>query len=442
MEGGPFAKGQGRGNGIFCRVVLRRGCVGGGGRPSVGGVSRQCRQPHWPSVAEKLAAAFPRERLHPAVVAFVEKSLKTEGGGTRLLQPSGFQAFSLSPRWAVAFSGGADSLALLLLLWAHWPERRGRLLALHFDHRLRGRASAGDERFCRSVCAALGVAYASGAWSAAGGGGGGDGKKCGQQRVSEAQAREARMAFFAGQLSRRRIRCLFLGHQLDDIAETLFMRVARGSGTAGLAAPRPVHHLDNVGVGSGGGGGAAGRGRVHLRPLLTLSKARIVDSLAAAGATWREDASNAEGDFFRNRIRLDVLPRWLEAASGRVPSQARDALAGAALTRAQLEEDADALDEWAGRVARTDADGRLPLTQLAGVPRAVVRRVLHLWLGSLPVASDLSRQGFDSLLDKLMVARSTRFSLGDHGFAVVKRGWLAYQTAASARVVHHKVRSH
>ena len=50
--------------------------------------------------------------------------------------------------WSVAFSGGADSLALLLVLWAHWPERRPRLRVLHFNHRLRGRASRADEAFC------------------------------------------------------------------------------------------------------------------------------------------------------------------------------------------------------------------------------------------------------------------------------------------------------
>ncbi len=87
-----------------------------------------------------------------------------------------------------------------------------------------------------------------------------------------------------------------------------------------------------------------------MRPLLALSKAQIVNALVEAGAAWREDATNMKGDFLRNRIRLDVMPRWLEAAGGGGPSQTRDALAGAALTRAQLEEDADALDQWAERI--------------------------------------------------------------------------------------------
>ncbi|MES2694553.1 MAG: ATP-binding protein, partial [Verrucomicrobiota bacterium] len=73
----------------------------------------------WPARAAALGAAIPRARLHPAVVGWAE------GASKRVT-------------WGVGFSGGADSLALLLLLWAHWPERRGRLRALHFDHRLRG----------------------------------------------------------------------------------------------------------------------------------------------------------------------------------------------------------------------------------------------------------------------------------------------------------------
>ncbi|EIP97035.1 putative ATPase of the PP-loop superfamily implicated in cell cycle control [Opitutaceae bacterium TAV1] len=386
--------------------------------------ARTSSRNRWPAIAARLAAVLPRERLHPAVLAFAAAAETGEAGG----------AGARRERWAVAFSGGADSLALLLLLWAHWPERRGRLLALHFDHRLRGRASAADERFCRVVCASLGVEYAAGARdlpmtrrardSQAGQGGArGDGGVNANEKVSEAAAREARMGFFTAQLSRRRIRCLFFGHQLDDIAETLFMRIARGSGAAGLAAPRPVQALPGI--------GGRRTGRVHLRPLLTLSKADLVAALSAAGATWREDASNGAGDFFRNRIRLDVLPRWLAAAHG------RDALAGAALTRAQLDEDNAALEAWAARLSAPAADDRLPLAPLAGAPRAVLRRVLHGWLAALPTPTDLSRQGFDLLLDKVAAAQPTRFSLGKHGFAIIRQKHLAWQKAPARGQPRH-----
>jgi tRNA(Ile)-lysidine synthase len=299
----------------------------------------------------------------------------------------------------VAFSGGADSLALLLLLWAHWPERREKLVALHFNHRLRGRASEADERFCRRVCAALGVKCAVGRWNL--------GPKGGPRKFSEAAAREARMGFFQREQKRRRAPTLWLGHQQDDIAESMLMRLARGSGTAGLAAPRPVQPWP-------------GR-QFHVRPLLSLKKREIAAALRAAGATWREDGSNACGEHFRNRIRRSVLPAWRRAAEG------RDALAGAALARSLLEEDDTALAAWADRLAGSRPGARLELAPLAAAPRAILRRVLHRWLLAQPDAGDLSRAGFERLLALVQLGRPTRFSLGSQGFAVIRAGALRFE---------------
>ena len=330
----------------------------------------------WKRSAAALAVAVPQSRLHPAVLAWA----KTSG-----------------PRapWTVAFSGGADSLALLLLLWAHWPERRARLNAAHFNHRLRGRAADADERFCATVCAGLEVKYVAGAWSEA------------RRGASEAEAREARMAFFAKQA-----RVLWLGHQQDDIAETMLMRLARGSGAAGLAAPRPVQTIL--------------RGRVHVRPLLTLKKEEIAAALRAAGIPWREDASNARGDFFRNRVRHDVLPAWAAAAQ-------RDALGGAARTRELLEEDDVALEAWLDALQPEVPNGALAVRDLSGKPRALLRRALHRWLLAQPRAGELSRQGFDALLDAVVRGAPTRHSLGREGFAVIRGGVLRFERAGKGR---------
>jgi tRNA(Ile)-lysidine synthase len=330
----------------------------------------------WPACAAKFAAAFPRGSLHPAVLAWADARPKREP-------------------WAVAFSGGADSLALLLLLWAHWPERRDRLRALHFNHKLRGRAADADEKFCRSVCAALGLKLRVGAWRRA------------KQGASEAEARTARMKFFKKGLHAARCRALWFGHQMDDVAETLLMRLARGSGAGGLSAPRPVQLMPG--------------GQVRLRPLLTLQKAGLAAALGAAGVAWREDASNATGDFFRNRVRRDVLPAWRAASAG------RDALAGAALTRELLAEDDVALETWLGDVQPFIADGALDVSRLAGKPRALVRRALYRWMSAQPEAGELSRQGFDALLAAVQRGRSVRHSLGAQGFAVIRRGRLFYQ---------------
>ena len=325
--------------------------------------------------ATHLAAQFPAVRLHPAVLRWVESS-RTPGP------------------WCVAFSGGADSLALLLLLWAHWPGRRVRLVALHFNHRLRGRESNAEEKFCRRVGAALGIRLRVGRWPGR------------HQGASEAEARAARHGFFRREMKKLGAKALWLAHQQDDIAESILMRLARGSGTGGLAAPRPVQ--------------PTGDGRTHLRPLLTLKKMELMTALHRAGAAWREDSSNAGSDFFRNRVRHRVLPAWAKAAG-------RDALAGSALSRELLEEDDQALEAWAAVLVPAGGARRLDMPALAGLPRAVVRRALHRWLLAVRPDTDLSRQGFELLLGAVGRGGPTRFSLGRNGFAVIRQGKLTFK---------------
>jgi tRNA(Ile)-lysidine synthase len=337
-------------------------------------MTKRKKKIHWRGAAAGVAAAVPRERLHPAVVAWAEKSPP-------------------QARWSVAFSGGADSLALLLLLWAHWPRRRARLQALHFNHRLRGRESDADETFCRKVCAALRVKFVSGWWTAA------------RKEAGEAVAREARHAFFA-----KHSRALWLGHQQDDIAESMLMRLARGSGAGGLAAPRPVQRMP--------------RDRVHLRPLLTCKKEKIVQVLRGLKIPWREDTSNAAPNYFRNRLRHEVLTAWIAAAQ-------RDALAGAARARELIDEDDTALETWLAALKPLAKNGVLLMERLAGKPRALLRRALHQWLLAHPKTGVLSRQGFDALLLALERGVRTRHSVGG-GFAVIEKGRLTFTLSGNS----------
>jgi tRNA(Ile)-lysidine synthase len=210
--------------------------------------------------------------------------------------------------------------------------------------------------------------------------------------ASEAAAREARLDFFADHA-----RTVWLGHQQDDIAENLLMRLARGSGTAGLAAPRPVQELP-------------GR-RVFLRPLLPLKKTEIEAALESVGVRWRRDASNAEPVYFRNRVRLAVVGPWCEAAG-------RDAIGGAARSRLLLDEDDRALEAWVEALAPVDERKSLQLAVLAGKPRALWRRALHRWLARHPAAGEPSRQAFEALLAAIEAGKKTRHSLGRDGFAV------------------------
>lgn len=337
----------------------------------------------WPAVAGAFAGEISHSVLHPAAMQRAQAEFRRESrrGG----RPA---------RWAVAFSGGADSLALLLILWAEGPGRWGRdFVVLHFNHRLRGLMAERDEQFCRAVCAALGVKFVAGRWHDA------------PRAASEAAARATRQEFFRREMNRRKLRLLWLAHQQDDIAESMLMRLARGSGTGGLAAPRPVQLQAD--------------GRLHLRPLLTLKKAEITAALTQAGAVWREDVSNARHAYFRNRVRHDVLPAWGKAAE-------RDALAGAARSRELLDEDDTALSAWLAAVRPLTRRGVLDLRKLAGMPRALVRRAVHSWLLAQPSAIRISRQAFDALLEAVISGRATRQSMGPDGFAVIGSGCLRF----------------
>lgn len=335
------------------------------------------RMSRWQRTALRLAAHVPRSRLHSAVVARADAAA--------MERPA--------RRWVLAVSGGVDSVTLVLLVWAHWPAWRKRLVVAHFDHRLRGRESTADRQFCARLAASLGVTFVAERWAMA------------EADTSEAVARAARHDFLHRVARRHRTRWIWTGHQRNDVAETLLMRVARGSGAAGLAAPRPVQ-VDR-------------QGWVRLRPLLDLTRDDLQSALQAAGGRWREDATNATDRYFRNRVREQVIPAWM-AASG------RDALAGAARSRALLEEDDAALEIWLDRLEVCDEGGGLRLERLRDAPVAIVRRALQRWLHGLPQAPTLSSAGFEDLMRKVRVGGTLKFSLGG-GFVRSRHGRLWFE---------------
>lgn len=333
----------------------------------------------WPEVARAFSASLPQDALQAEVLAW-----------------SAGRSMAAKGPWSLAFSGGADSLALLLLLWCRWPEKRPQLQVLHFNHRLRGAASAADLRFCKSVCRALNLSFVTGQWM-----------RAKSIPVSEAAARDARYSFFAESMATTGSKVLLLGHQAEDIAETMLMRLARGSGVGGLSAPRPLQELPP--------------GFWRLRPLLGLSKKTLEEKLRLAGACWRVDASNHSDVYYRNRIRRNVLPGWLEATTG------RDALGGAVLSRSLLQEDDEALEAWLRDLKPWAGGGKvLRLAPLLGKPKALWRRAVHTWLLKTPYRGDLSRQGFAALLEMAMLGKASRQSLGNEGFACVKAMELRY----------------
>jgi tRNA(Ile)-lysidine synthase len=275
---------------------------------------------------------------------------------------------------AVAVSGGADSMALLCLA-ARWGKHP--LTALTVDHGLRAE-SAEEARRVKAWAAALGVAHVTLVWR-------GEKPKANLQ----AAARAARYGLLADWCREAGAQGLLLAHTLNDQAETVLLRLARGSGVNGLAAMAPVTQL---------------RGIVLLRPLLGVSRARILATLRALGQDWIEDPSNDNARFARVRLRK---AQAVLADAGLTPERLAATATRMARARAALETHTTALLE---SCAQWDSAGfcALDTQTLAAAPEEIGLRALArivMAVGGLDVTPRLER------LERLY-ARLCKASLG------------------------------
>lgn len=182
-------------------------------------------------------------------------------------------ALGLSPKggpYAVAVSGGADSMALALL-FADWGTAR----YLTFDHKLRPESTK-EARQVQAWLQDRGLDCTILTWQ---------GKKPASN--IEALARDARYRALKGWCRENGAECLIVAHTMSDQAETFLMRLFRGSGVDGLAAMAPIR----------------GQNPKLVRPLLSLTRARLVSTLKEKGQVWIEDPSNENFDFMRVKVR-------------------------------------------------------------------------------------------------------------------------------------------
>ncbi len=259
-----------------------------------------------------------------------------------------------------AVSGGADSTALLLCLHDLAPGLNLRLTVAHFNHRLRGAESDADEEFVRMLSGELGLPLVCEAADL------NAGAAAGRPNLEEA-AREARYDFLRRAAAHAGAAKIATGHNLNDQAETVLYRLLRGCGPGGLEG---IH--------------AVLEGRI-IRPLLECSRHQILEFLAGRNARFREDSTNRELAFRRNRIRHELIPYLKEHFNPRLV---------AALTReARLM--ASTHDFLATCAASELADLRVPLAGGIALPAArlmqmhpalrheVVRQALRDLRGSL-----------------------------------------------------------
>lgn len=186
----------------------------------------------------------------------------------------------------LAVSGGPDSTALMVLAarWAKARKRAPRLIAVTVDHGLRTEAAA-EAAAVKRLARRLGVAHQTLRWR-------GQKPKSGLQEA----ARNARYRLLAEATVRAGYEHILTAHTLDDQAETVLFRLARGSGLGGLAGMARALPLPSF--------SARAPERIFLvRPLLHIAKARLIATLRAAGLAYSEDPSNRDPRFTRARLR-------------------------------------------------------------------------------------------------------------------------------------------
>src|SRR5262245_26691079 len=277
-------------------------------------------------------------------------------------------------RLALAVSGGGDSVALMVL-FADWLRRRGgdagRHTVLTVDHHLRPRSGA-EARMVADHAAVLGFRHVVLDWQ---------GPK--PQTGLQAAARDARYRLMRDYMAAHGMTTLLVAHTLDDQAETLLMRLARGSGLDGLAAMAPSR---DVQLHDGGNG-------LHvLRPLLGLAKVRLRATLQERGIAWIEDPSNAQPAFERTRWRHLLNDREaLGLSSGMLALSARR------LQRARAALEAITDDHCAahGGLVHTDPCGafRIDRQRLRRAPQEIALRLMGRCIsaaGGLPEPTPLA----------------------------------------------------
>jgi tRNA(Ile)-lysidine synthase len=274
-------------------------------------------------------------------------------------------------RVGVAVSGGADSVGLLRILLELRADLGIVLSVVHLNHKLRGEESDADEAFVRSLARAHGLEVICESRDVKG--------YAAEKKLSlEAAAREVRYEFFREALEN--LNRIATAHTLDDQAETVLMKLARGAGTRGLAGIYPEvsirHSAHSTQL----------RTQAIVRPLLGTRRERLVEYLGELGQSWREDSSNRNLRHTRNRVRHGIMPRLEENVNPAV----REALADAAEIARGEEE------YWAGEIARVlpavwdppEAGGVLNCARLAEFDLALRRRLVRAACESLGLGLD------------------------------------------------------
>ena len=188
-------------------------------------------------------------------------------------------------RVLVAVSGGSDSVSLFRVLWALKDQLGIEIVVVNIDHGVRGEESERESGFVESLADEFSVECIRGKLKPFKSGAG--------KKSLEEKLRTKRYEFFVRVSKKNGCNVIATGHNMDDQAETVLMRMIKGSSSDGLAGIPPVRFEGDIKL---------------IRPLIRTSKVEIMSFISKLGAEYVEDSSNADLKFLRNRIRNEVLP--------------------------------------------------------------------------------------------------------------------------------------
>ncbi len=311
-------------------------------------------------------------------------------------------------RVLVAVSGGADSTALLHLFLKVRRPFGLDLVVGHFNHRLRGDESEDDERFVSKLAEEYQLPFFCESVSCRQ-------EDLGTKTNQEDWAREKRYEFLRRIAKTQSLQKISVGHTMNDQAETLLMRLVRGSGTLGLAAI-PIFREDGV-----------------IRPLLHVTREEILEYLAHNHLSWREDSSNSNPRFLRNRIRHELIPLLRRGYNPNIVEVLSN-------TAAIVRDDIEVLGDSVKRVFQSNAqicDDKViwDVDRLSSFPKGLQRNLIRFSFQELKNESRfVSLEDVNSVLKLLSVGSSGKCR--ELSAAVVSREfqYLVFQKRISAQV--------
>jgi tRNA(Ile)-lysidine synthetase-like protein len=318
-------------------------------------------------------------------------------------------------RIGVAVSGGADSVALLRALAELAPRLGVVLLVLHLNHKLRGSESEGDAAFVGELAARLSLEAVIESENVA--------ADAARLHLSlEAAGRRARYGFFQSAAASHRLDCIATAHTLDDQAETVLLRLLRGAGTSGLAGIHRGFDLWELSQAAPSQTEAAGSEDASkqsprlIRPLLSVTRRQVEEYLGSLGQEFREDASNLDARFLRNRVRHELLPGLERDYNPQLRQALAETAEIAAAEDAYLEERVSSLLGSVGSEAGTESgvESGVALKLLQAQPLALQRRMLRRLCRHYGLALDFAQM--EALREFSLGGRAGRINL-PRGFA-------------------------